>query len=290
LCLLLAVAFGYFAWRLWALESRQIAAPAAPQAAYPQSVDAADAFLEPTAHSFPASSSDRMKAESPRIAPERRSIVASAPEGIVLRVHPARASETPDAVQQAQTALAQGDSTQAAAQFLALLAADPHHLEALLGLADIALRQDKGAEAWRYYQAALNAHPQDARAQTGILGLAAAAGQVDASMLESRLKTLIAEAPQAATPHFALGNLFAAQGRWQEAQNAYFEACRRDRTNPDFRFNLAVSLDVLNQPRLAAEQYRAALAAAAGAPANFAAPAVQARLAALQDLPEAETP
>jgi uncharacterized protein HemY len=213
------------------------------------------------------------------------------PEDIVLRVHRAKAPETPAALQAARAALAQGDLAEAKVRFSALLDTDPHHLEALLGLADIALRQDMGASARQFYQAASNAYPQDIRAQAGLLGLAAAAGKMDAPALESRLKTLMAEAPQAATPHFVLGNLLAAKGRWQEAQEAYFEACRRDRENPDFRYNLAVSLDVLNQPKLAAEQYRAALAAtAAGAPANFAATAVEARLLVLQALPQESSP
>ncbi|MDR2366105.1 MAG: tetratricopeptide repeat protein [Zoogloeaceae bacterium] len=214
-------------------------------------------------------------------------------EDIVLRVNRVRAPETsaaeaPTTVRQAQTALARGDLAEAKTRFAALLAVEPRHLESLLGMAEIALRQEEHTAAWQFYQAALNAHPMDARAQTGLLGLAAVAGQMDAQTLESRLKTLMREAPQAATPHFVLGNLLAAEGRWQEAQNAYFEACLRDRANPDFRYNLAVSLDVLNQPRLAAEQYQEALvAAAAGAPANFAVAVVEARLLALrQSLPE----
>ncbi|MDR0735874.1 MAG: tetratricopeptide repeat protein [Zoogloeaceae bacterium] len=289
LCLLLVAVSGYFGWQIWALESRRIAVSAVPHAVSPQAV-VADAALEAAAHPAP-SLPGKAKAEPSRATPERRPMETSAPEDIVLRVHHARASETPTAVQQARAALAQGDLARAEAQFSALLAVEPHHLEALLGLAEIALRQDRGAAAWQFYQAALNAYPQDIRARTGILALAAASGQADASAVEGRLKNLMAEAPQAATPHFALGNLLAAQGRWREAQNAYFEACRRDRTNPDFRYNLAVSLDVLSQPRLAAEQYREALAAAAaGAPTNFAVPAVEARLLVLQALPEGGAP
>jgi tetratricopeptide (TPR) repeat protein len=291
LCLLFVAVFAYFGWQFWSLESRQITMSAAPHALAVADADPEEASAPPL--SAP-SSPNRVKPEVLRTPLERGSsgsMGTSAPEDIVLRMHPAHAPETPTAVQHAQTVLAQGDLTRAKAQFAALLNADPHHLEALLGLADIALRQDDGAAAWRFYQAALNAYPQDMRARTGMLGLAAVAGQVDASALESRLKNLMAEAPQAATPHFALGNLLAAQGRWREAQDAYFEACRRDRTNPDFRYNLAVSLDILNQPRLAAEQYQEALAAvAAGAPANFAVPAVQARLRLLQALPEEDAP
>ncbi|MDR0674588.1 MAG: tetratricopeptide repeat protein [Zoogloeaceae bacterium] len=295
LCLLVVVTTGYFVWQIRALESRRIAAPAvSAHGARPSSVDTANGVSEtaapPLSAPLPNKANPLMKAE-PLYASSERGSAAAMPEDIVLRVHRAKAPETPAALQAARAALAQGDLAEAKVRFSALLDTDPHHLEALLGLADIALRQDMGASARQFYQAASNAYPQDIRAQAGLLGLAAAAGKMDAPALESRLKTLMAEAPQAATPHFVLGNLLAAKGRWQEAQEAYFEACRRDRENPDFRYNLAVSLDVLNQPKLAAEQYRAALAAtAAGAPANFAATAVEARLLVLQALPQESSP
>jgi tetratricopeptide (TPR) repeat protein len=296
LCLLLVAAFGYFAWQLWVLESRQIAVSTAPPVVPPvvrspsgealASPDDAADVPEAAASLSPSAPVSRIPPTAP--AHER---APSLSEAIVLQVHQDRAPKMPSALQQAQAALARGDLDEARTRFSAFLAADPHHLEALLGMADIALRQDEGAAAWRFYQAALNAHPADARAQTGMLALAAAAGQVDAQTLEGRLKTLMIEAPQAATPYFAFGNLLAAQGRWREAQNAYFEACRRDRTNPDFRYNLAVSLERLNQPRLAAEQYQAALAAvAAGAPANFAVAAAESRLRVLLALPEEAAP
>jgi Flp pilus assembly protein TadD len=52
----------------------------------------------------------------------------------------------------------------------------------------------------------------------------------------------------------------ASERRWSEAQQSYFEAVRLDASNADFAYNLAVSLDHLNQTRIALDYYRRALA------------------------------
>jgi len=56
-----------------------------------------------------------------------------------------------------------------------------------------------------------------------------------------------------------LGNVYAAQGRWNEAQSAYFDAQRQEPDSPDYAFNLAVSLEHINQPRAALDYYQRAL-------------------------------
>ena len=76
---------------------------------------------------------------------------------------------------------------------------------------------------------------------------------------------MIAAQPEASFLHFTLGNQYAQQGRWAEAQQAYFRAYAGDPENPDFAYNLAVSLDQLHQTKLALEYYRRALALAAKA-------------------------
>ena len=95
------------------------------------------------------------------------------------------------------------------------------------------------------------------------MGLVALNDGAQPAALEIELKTLIGRNPDAAPLHFALGNLYASGLRWTEAQQAYFEAFRIDEVNPDYLFNLAVSLDQLRQPRLALDYYRKAEAVAA---------------------------
>ena len=75
---------------------------------------------------------------------------------------------------------------------------------------------------------------------------------------------------EASVLYFALGNQHARQGRWDEARLAYSKALAADPGNPDFAFNLAVSLDQLHQPADALEHYRRALELASTRMAHFA--------------------
>ena len=59
--------------------------------------------------------------------------------------------------------------------------------------------------------------------------------------------------------HFGLGNYYASQARWAEAQNSYFNAFRLDNDNPDYAYNLAIGLDHLAQRQAAVKYYRLAL-------------------------------
>jgi Flp pilus assembly protein TadD len=107
-------------------------------------------------------------------------------------------------------------------------------------------------------------------------------GSLDPVHSESRVKTLIASVPDASHLQFALGNQYAAQGRWGEAQEAYFRAYSASPENPDYAFNLAVSLDRLRQPKLALDYYGKALALAAHQPAAFDRAQAEARVAELR--------
>lgn len=144
--------------------------------------------------------------------------------------------------------------------------ADPKNADALLGLATIARRQHRSADADHYYRQALEADPTNAVALAAVVG---AAAQANPGLAESQLKNLLAGQPQSSPLNFALGNLYSRQNRWREAQQAYFNALAMDADNPDYLFNLAVSLDHLRQPGPAAQHYRLALAAADRRPAAF---------------------
>ena len=99
---------------------------------------------------------------------------------------------------------------------------------------------------------------------------------------ESALKNLLREQPGAANLHFALGLQYVAQGRWPDAQNAFFEAVKNEPTNADYAYNLAVSLDRLKQAGPAAAYYQRALELAT-ASALFNQGAARERLATLRN-------
>jgi Tfp pilus assembly protein PilF len=187
--------------------------------------------------------------------------------------------KTDPLLDQAYLAFERGDLDQARTAWEKALAADPRNADALHGLAATALQRQQPGAAIDYYLRALEADPKDALALAGLLSLKTPG---DAQQTESKLKLLLAERPDSPYLNFALGNLYARDARWAEAQQAYFKAHTADAANPDFLFNLAVSLDQLHQPRLAIQYYNQAIAAAARQPAGFDAGRAAVRLRDLQ--------
>lgn len=170
------------------------------------------------------------------------------------------------AVAHGYQALMEGDIATAQRDYEQVLKNEPKNIDALHGLAAIDIRQGRFDAAENHFLRALESDPKDAAAQAGLIGLR---GQVDPVQSESRLKYLLAGQPDSPFLNFALGNLYARQARWNEAQQAYFRAYNGDPDNPDYQFNLAISLDQLRQPKLALQYYQGALVAAAQRPAAF---------------------
>jgi tetratricopeptide (TPR) repeat protein len=160
-----------------------------------------------------------------------------------------------------------GDLTAAREAYRRALGDDPLNRDALLGMAAVETREGRYATADALYRRLIEVDPRDAHAQAGLLALRG--DQTDPVAAESRVKTLLGEDPGANVLYFTLGNEYARQGRWGEAQQAYFKAYSEDADNPDFAYNLAVSLDHLSKPGLALEYYRRALALAAKRSASF---------------------
>ena len=182
-------------------------------------------------------------------------------------------------LEQAYQAFRRNDPEQAQTLWQKVLARDPLNADALHGLATLALRQQKGDEAANYFRRILDINPKDAVALSALSTLRSPA---DPTQAESQLKLQLAEQPDSPHLNFALGNLYARLTRWPEAQQAYFRAHGADPTNPDYLFNLAVSLDQLRQPRLAVQFYSRAITAAERQPASFDHTQVAARLNILQ--------
>lgn len=160
----------------------------------------------------------------------------------------------------------------------------PRNVDALLGLANIAQRQGRTAEAERLLRQAAELDPKEPYIQASLLSLQGSGNLQAQTGNESRLKGLVEEQPQSASAHFSLGNHYARQNRWNEAQQAYFNAWSLDRGNPDYLFNLAVSLDHLRQNKLAVRYYQQALEAAASRAAAFDRAQLEQRLGDLRDV------
>ena len=134
-------------------------------------------------------------------------------------------------------------------------AAGERSVDAVLGLAAIAAAQNRDETAARLYREILDRDPRNAAAQAALFDIL---GNTDKQATESRLKTLIEREPSA-NLYQTLGNLYAEQNRWSEAQTAYYEAYRATPSNADYAFNLAVSLDRLHQGSAALPYYEKAL-------------------------------
>jgi tetratricopeptide (TPR) repeat protein len=175
-------------------------------------------------------------------------------------------------VVQAYSAFQARDYVDARALYQQALRATPNSRDAMLGIAAVAMLQGESTLARNMYTRLLEQDPRDALARAGLLETVPASDPV---RTESELRSLFDSHPDVAPLAFALGNLYASQRRWNEAQQAYYDALRAakagasDPVSPDYAFNLAVSLERLNQPQSAYEFYREALQQSGQVQPNF---------------------
>ena len=69
----------------------------------------------------------------------------------------------------------------------------------------------------------------------------------------------IRDEPESPYLNFALANAYGAQNRWPQAQRHYFTALQNNPKDPNYAYNLAVSLEHIAQPKSAAVYYQHAL-------------------------------
>jgi tetratricopeptide (TPR) repeat protein len=243
------------------------AQPAAPAAMQPPRPAARPNAVFRRQDASPESVPD---AEAPKTGGTRRE------SGIAIT--PARVQSDP-IVEGAFEAFNAGDLARARSDYQQVLRYSPNSRDALLGLAAVETQARRHDAAESYYLRLLDLDPRDALAQAGLISLR---GQADPLAAESRLKSMIASQPGVSFLHFALGNQYAAQERWAEAQQSYFQAYTSEPEHPDFAYNLAVSLDRIHQSKPALEYYRRALTLGADRPVSFDKAQVSKRIAQLE--------
>ena len=235
--------------------------PAGPPAVEPTTGAAAGSFAGTAGHPAPATG---------------RGGVDSRPgpaAGIEIRTR-MRADHVAALIERGYEAFRAGDAESAAEAYRAALVHEPRNRDAVLGLAAVAARADRWEEAAGHYARVLASSPADTVARAALIAI----DEQDPARGESRLKALLWSEPRAAYLHFSLGNVYAAQSRWPEAQQSYFNAYRFDDGNADYAYNLAVSLDHLSRRERALDFYREALALAQSRPGSFETAAVLARI------------
>jgi len=281
---------GYFWWQLQTISGGSLVRPTGSTlSASPPPIQPPEAPLQAAAETplalptIAVESSRAAPAPSPRAArPERLrgSATSSLPSEAagVFRTGNRRLIQN-QTLNQAYEAWQADRLDDARSGYEEVLRSDARNPDALLGLAAIAIRRSQFEHAQDLYLRVLESDPGDATAQAALINLR---GQNDMGSSESRLKTLLASQPDSAVLHYALGNLYARQGRWRDAQQAYFQAYAADPDNADYIFNVAVSLDHLRQSKLAAQYYRMALSAAATRHGTFDRQAAEQRILELQ--------
>lgn len=170
-----------------------------------------------------------------------------------------------------------GNDSDAQTLYKRVLQRDVRNVDALLGMGAIAERQGRLPDALGWYQKVLEVEPRNVTALTAYY-----AQTEDKQDKELKLKNLMANAPNSANVYADLAEYYAENNRWPEAQQAYFEAYRLNKSAEN-AFNLAVSLDQLGKPAIALPYYLEALAlSASAANNNIDKAALQKRIATIQ--------
>jgi Flp pilus assembly protein TadD len=277
---LAAAAGGYFWWEWNRLKTPTVAAPWPPRKAAPPVPQAATGTAATGKPADPVASASGMP---PIAAPNAAGIAGDArktrpqPQAAeaavmsLLRESSGAAPATPlkmsrsldpprvhPDIAQGYDALKRGDFAAAKRSYEAAQAAEPFNVDAQLGLGTVAARTGDRAGALRHFRRALEIDPKNPGAMAG---LAAMADKSAPEQLEAQLRADLSRHASSSALQMALGNLYASQNRWTEAQQSFFEAYRLDPENADAAYNLAVSLDHLGQARVARDYYQRSLAA-----------------------------
>jgi tetratricopeptide (TPR) repeat protein len=149
-----------------------------------------------------------------------------------------------------------GDNNAALEKYNRVLTDDPQNRNALLARAAINVQSDNNVKAIKDYQTLLIANPKDSFAMSSLISVAS----ISPSKSESQLKEMMRDEPLSPHLNFVLANIYSTQNRWQEAQNHYFKALENNPDDPNYAYNLAVSLEHIAKPKVAIVYYQLALA------------------------------
>jgi tetratricopeptide (TPR) repeat protein len=258
-------------------------APATPVVAEP----------EPVKPRKPAPPKSPAAAVKPALAPKPETAAATvppvpAPEAPAEPLNISRDADKTNiyaTLQLAYAAYQERDDTRARTLYAQVLTHEPYNRDALLGLAAVAVRNKDYARAQDIYSELLTLDPRDSVAQAGFVSVT---GSLDPVLREARIKTLLEQEPNAPHLLFTYASLLMQQQRWAEAARVLQSALQAQRDNPDYAFNLAVSLDHLGQRATALQFYRAALDLAATRSASFSSDDARRRIESLQTASEGE--
>ncbi len=218
-------------------------------------------------------------AVKPVAKPASRAVTPQVKVEVVENNFSVRQTRTEDPInallKQAWLAYNRADYTRAGEAYESVLQQEAKNRDALLGMAAVAIKNDNLKKAKESYQLLLKLDPRDQVANAAMANLDKT---TMGSQEESRLKSLLQQQPSAFHLNYALGNYYAGQGKWPEAQAAYFKAWQGDAENANYAYNLAVSLDQLGKSKEALRFYRQCLVLAENQAISFSITDVQTRI------------
>jgi tetratricopeptide (TPR) repeat protein len=195
-------------------------------------------------------------------------------------IHNRIPDRTGELIKSAYAAYVAGNYNDARQAYLGILRDMPDNRNALLGMAAIAQRAEGPDQGARIWMQVLAKYPGDPVATAALINLMA---NQDYTGSTRTIGKLLQEYPHAAFLYFSLGNLHASAFRWPEAQRAFAEASRLEGDNPDYAYNLAVTLEHVGDHRGALGYYKTAADLAQNKPVNFDISVVMSRITALSE-------
>ncbi len=184
-------------------------------------------------------------------------------------------------IAKAYTNLAEGHLDQALWHYQQVLKRSPNNPHTLAGLASIQMRKGSQDEARLLYQQLLKIDPNSVVAKSGLLAIDS---KQTPQTIETGLRSLLHNKPNDAYLNGSLGNQYAARGAWYKAQQTYYKAIKAAPKNPDYHFNLAISLEYVQRYQEALKYYAKALSLSASKPIHFDRQQAQERIDRLKEV------
>jgi len=220
------------------------------------------------------------------VAKPKQSLAATSPkiarpeEKKVTIIHKKIEDPTDALLRRAYQAFNEADYVTSRQLYEAVLEKEKNNNDAMLGVAAVAVKEQRLEYAKQKYLQLLYLDPKNSYAKAG---LTAVEVQQNTTLDESQLKMMLREQADAPHLHFALGSLYVTQEKWPDAQAEFFSAWSTDNKNPDYAFNLAVSLDHMDKTRQAIEFYELSLKLLSAGRGNFSKDDVQNRIMVLKN-------
>jgi Flp pilus assembly protein TadD len=171
-------------------------------------------------------------------------------------------------------ALSQNQFSQAREAYSQVLSSNPTQRDALLGIAYAHQALGNTDQALSTLRRLVELYPRDSDGMSALYLI----GGGDLVAEETRFKQLLDRSEYPAAVHYTLGVIYFEQRRFGEAERAFSRASSLSPTQPDYAYNLALTLDQLGRSRDAARQYVVALNLANQTSAVFSRDLARARL------------